>query len=309
MIILVTGGTGFIGSHLCEQLVLQNHHVICVDNNFTGNMSNIAHLKKYDNFEFIRHDITKEILVECDQIYHLACPASPKNYQYNSIKTLKTNVLGTMNMLGLAKRVKAKFLLASTSEIYGDPLSTPQKEEDWGNVNPIGIRACYDEGKRVAETLTFQYHRDCHVDVCVARIFNTYGPRLHENDGRVISNFIYQALQGKDLTVLGDGSQTRSFCFVTDTVNGLIKLMNASHVTGPVNIGNPCEMTILQVAEYIKKITKSKSSITFHQLPSDDPRRRCPDIQLAKKVLGWSPIVDFEEGIRHVLEYIKSGKT
>ncbi len=306
MIILVTGGTGFIGSHLCEQLVLQNHHVICLDNNFTGKLSNISHLRKYDNFEFIRHDITKEILIECDQIYHLACPASPKNYQYNSIKTIKTNILGTMNMLGLAKRVKAKFLLASTSEIYGDPVTTPQKETDWGNVNPIGIRSCYDEGKRLAETLTFQYNLDCKVDVRIARIFNTYGPRLHKHDGRVISNFIHQAIQGKEMTVYGDGSQTRSFCYVSDTVDGLMRLMNVDNFTGPVNIGNPNEMTILEVVQYIKEITNSLSVVTFHELPSDDPKRRCPDITLAKSKLDWYPKIKFKEGIQNLYNYIKS---
>lgn len=305
MIILVTGGTGFIGSHLCERLVHENHHVLCVDNNFTGKLENIAHLKKFDNFEFIRHDVTKELLIECDQIYHLACPASPKNYQYNSIKTIKTNVQGTMNMLGLAKRVKARFLLASTSEIYGDPISSPQKETDWGNVNPIGIRSCYDEGKRLAESLTMQYHRDCNVSVRIARIFNTYGPRLHQNDGRVISNFVHQAIEGNDLTIYGDGSQTRSFCYVDDTVEGLIRLMNTENITGPVNIGNPREMTILHVSEQIRELTNSTSSIIFCDLPTDDPKRRCPDITLAFEILGWYPKVDFQDGVKRLIDYLK----
>ena len=305
MIILVTGGTGFIGSHLCRKLLEQNNHVICVDNNFTGNIDNIRDLRDNPNFEFIRHDVTQKILLEADQIYHLACPASPKDYQYNSIKTIKTNILGTLNMLGLAKRVKAPILLTSTSEIYGDPKISPQTEEYWGNVNPIGIRSCYDEGKRLAETLMMEYHRNCGVDIRIARIFNTYGPNLNKNDGRVISNFIVQSLRNDDITVYGDGSQTRSFCYVEDTVNGLIKLMNSGY-NMPVNIGNPNEMTIKEIAEEILKLTESDSKIVYMDLPKDDPTRRRPDISKANEILDWKPNVKLEEGLIRTIEYFRN---
>ena len=304
MIILVTGGTGFIGSHLCRKLIEQGNHVICVDNNFTGNIDNIKELRNNPNFEFIRHDVTQKLLLEVDQIYHLACPASPKDYQYNSIKTIKTNILGTLNMLGLAKRVKAPILLTSTSEIYGDPKISPQTEEYWGNVNPIGIRSCYDEGKRLAETLMMEYHRNCGVDIRIARIFNTYGPNLNKNDGRVISNFIVQSLRNDDITVYGDGSQTRSFCYVDDTVNGLIKLMNSGY-NMPVNIGNPNEMTIKEIAEEIVKLTDSDSKIVYMDLPKDDPTRRRPDISKAEKILDWTPNVKLEEGLIRTIEYFR----
>ena len=304
MIILVTGGTGFIGSHLCRKLIEQGNHVICVDNNFTGNIDNIKELRNNPNFEFIRHDVTQKLLLEVDQIYHLACPASPKDYQYNSIKTIKTNILGTLNMLGLAKRLKSPILLSSTSEIYGDPKISPQTEEYWGNVNPIGIRSCYDEGKRLAETLMMEYHRNCGVDIRIARIFNTYGPNLNKNDGRVISNFIVQSLRNDDITVYGDGSQTRSFCYVEDTVNGLIKLMNSGY-NMPVNIGNPNEMTIKEIAEEIVKLTNSDSKIVYMDLPKDDPTRRRPDISKAEKIFGWTPNVKLEEGLIRTIEYFR----
>jgi UDP-glucuronate decarboxylase len=296
MRILVTGGAGFIGSHLIDRLIESHHEVICLDNFYTGTKQNIRHLIDHPNFELIRHDITEPIRLEVDQIYHLACPASPVHYQYNPIKTTKVSFLGTLNMLGLAKRVKARFLLASTSEIYGDPEVHPQPEEYWGNVNTIGIRSCYDEGKRIAETLSFDYHRECNVDIRVARIFNTYGPRMLENDGRVVSNFISQALRGNDLTIYGDGSQTRSFCYVDNLVDGLIKLMNGDR-TGPINLGNPEEYTILELAQKIRNIVNPDREIIFKPLPQDDPRRRKPDITKATSWLNWQPDVPLDEGL------------
>ena len=311
--ILVTGGTGFIGSHLCQKLLAQGHHVICLDNNFTGSLDNIQSFRDHSRFEFIRHDVTEKILLEVDQIYHLACPASPKSYQYNAIKTIKTNVVGTLNMLGLAKRVNARILLTSTSEVYGDPQVSPQKEEYWGHVNPIGIRSCYDEGKRVAETLMMEYHRNHGVDTRIARIFNTYGPRLHHDDGRVISNFIVQALQNKNITIYGEGTQTRSFCFVSDTVEGLIRLMNLDSYHLPVNIGNPVEHNIREIGEQIIKMVreyKSKkerkeiqSILEFGEMPSDDPTHRKPDIERAKKLLKWVPTVSLDKGLIETIKY------
>ena len=286
MRILVTGGAGFIGSHLCDRLVRDGHDVICLDNFFTGSKKNIAPLLHNPSFELIRHDITESILLEVDRIYNLACPASPIHYQYNPVKTIKTSVLGTINMLGLAKRVKARILQASTSEVYGDPQVHPQPEEYWGNVNPIGIRSCYDEGKRVAETLMMDYHRQNSVDIRIVRIFNTYGPRMAVNDGRVVSNFIVQALRGKELTVYGDGGQTRSFCYVDDLVDGLVRMMECEGFTGPVNLGNPAETTILEFARRITALTGSKNRIAFDPLPADDPKHRQPDIRLAREKLG-----------------------
>ncbi len=303
--ILVTGGTGFLGSHLCEKLLDLHNYVICLDNNFTGNLQNIAHLRGNPHFEFIRHDITKEIFLEVDEIYHLACPASPKDYQFNSIKTIKTNILGTLNMLGLAKRTGAKILLTSTSEIYGDPKISPQVEEYWGNVNPIGIRSCYDEGKRLAETLMMEYHRNCNVDTRIVRIFNTYGPRLNKNDGRVISNFIVQALEEKPITIYGEGSQTRSFCYVDDLIDGIIKLMDSNY-NFPVNIGNPNEITIKEIAEKILKLTGSKSEIIYKPLPEDDPTKRKPDISKAKTILNWEPKINLEDGLIKTIQYFKN---
>ena len=296
MRILVTGGAGFIGSHLLDRLMKEQHQVICLDNFYTGTKSNISKWMANPNFEWIRHDITEPIRIEVDQIYHLACPASPVHYQYNPIKTAKVSFLGTSNMLGLAKRVKARFLLASTSEVYGDPDIHPQPEEYHGNVNPIGIRSCYDEGKRIAETLSFDYHRQHDVEIRVARIFNTYGPRMLENDGRVVSNFIAQSLRGKPLTVYGDGSQTRSFCYVTDLVDGLIKLMNGDHI-GPINLGNPEEYTILQLAEKIRDLINPGREISFKPLPQDDPKQRQPDITKAKTLLSWQPTIALETGL------------
>ena len=297
MRILVTGGAGFIGSHLIDRLMVDGHEVICLDNFYTGHKRNI--LKWLDNpyFELIRHDITDPIRLEVDQIYHLACPASPVHYQYNPVKTIKTNVLGTLYMLGLAKRVKARLLLASTSEVYGDPEIHPQSEDYRGNVNPIGPRSCYDEGKRVAETLAFDYHRQNNVDIRVARIFNTYGPRMLENDGRVVSNFVVQSLKNESITVYGDGSQTRSFCYVSDLVEGLMRLMNGSHV-GPINLGNPGEYTILQLAQAVQKMVNPDAEIIFKPLPQDDPRRRRPDITKAKSLLDWEPTVALQEGLK-----------
>lgn len=306
--ILVTGGTGFIGSHLCDKLLENsNNHVICLDNNFTGSLKNIEHLRQNPRFEFIRHDITEPITLEVDEIYHLACPASPKAYQYNPIKTVKTGVIGTLNVLGLAKRVKAKVLFTSTSEVYGDPEVTPQPETYFGNVNPIGIRSCYDEAKRCGETLFMEYHRAHKVDIRIARIFNTYGPRLACNDGRVVSNFIVQALTNKDITLYGDGSQTRSFCYVNDTVKGLIALMDTNTTIGPVNIGNPNEITIKQLAQSVLSIVKASTSkiVTKDALPKDDPKRRHPDITLAKKLLGWKPTIDLESGLSKTVEYFR----
>jgi UDP-glucuronate decarboxylase len=303
MRILVTGGAGFIGSHLCERLLADGHEVICLDNLFTGSKGNIRHLLDDRKFELIRHDIIEPILLEVDRIYNLACPASPVHYQYNPVKTVKTSVMGTINMLGMAKRVKARILQASTSEVYGDPQIHPQTEDYWGNVNPIGIRSCYDEGKRVAETLMMDYHRQNGVDVRIVRIFNTYGPRMAENDGRVVSNFIIQALRGEDITVYGDGSQTRSFCYVDDLVNGLVAMMNRDGFTGPVNLGNPAETTILEFAERIIALTGSRSRIVFKPLPADDPKQRQPDITLAKDKLGWQPAVPVEEGLQKTITY------
>jgi UDP-glucuronate decarboxylase len=305
MKILVTGGTGFIGNHLCRKLLNDGHYVICLDNNFTGSMSNIQDMMNNPNFEFIRHDITQSILLEVEQIYHLACPASPKAYQYNAIKTIKTNILGTLNALGIAKRVKARILITSTSEVYGDPKISPQVEEYWGNVNPIGIRSCYDEGKRVAETLMMEYYRNHQTEIRIARIFNTYGPKMDKNDGRVVSNFINQCLNNEDITIYGDGSQTRSFCYVDDTVEALIKLMNQEETIGPINIGNPYEMTIKELAIKCLEIIKTKSEIIYHELPSDDPMKRQPNIEKAKKYLDWEPQISLEDGLNKTIKYFK----
>jgi UDP-glucuronate decarboxylase len=304
MRILVTGGAGFLGSHLVDRLMNNGDEVICLDNLYTGNKQNIFQWLDSPKFDFIRHDITEPIRLEIDQIYHLACPASPIHYQFNPIKTIKTNVIGTMNMLGLAKRVKARFFLASTSEIYGDPEIHPQTEDYWGNVNPIGIRSCYDEGKRIAETLTYDYHRQHNLDVRVVRIFNTYGPRMLENDGRVISNFIVQALQGNPLTIYGDGAQTRSFCYVSDLISGFVKLMNSDY-HDPVNIGNPGEYTIAQLASAIKDAIDPTAEIIFKPLPSDDPRRRRPDIAKAKTILNWEPTINLDEGLKLTIDYFR----
>lgn len=305
--ILVTGGAGFIGSHLCEELLNRGNDVICLDNFFTGSKDSIRHLLDNNRFELVRHDVTKEYFIEVDEIYNLACPASPPHYQYNPIKTAKTSVLGVINMLGLAKRCKAKVLQASTSEVYGDPIVHPQKETYWGNVNPIGIRSCYDEGKRMAETLMFDYHRQNNVDIRVVRIFNTYGPNMDKNDGRVVSNFIVQALQNKDITIYGDGSQTRSFCYVSDLVAGMIKMMeNEEGFNGPVNLGNPVETSILDFAKFIVELTNSKSKIVFLPLPSDDPTQRKPDITLAKEKLNWEPVVNVKDGLLKTIEYFKN---
>lgn len=302
--ILVTGGGGFIGSHLCERLINDKNEVLCVDNFYTGSKQNIVHLLSNPYFEVIRHDITFPLYVEVDEIYNLACPASPIHYQFDPVQTVKTSVHGSINMLGLAKRLKIKILQASTSEVYGDPQVNPQPETYWGNVNPIGLRACYDEGKRCAETLFFAYHRQHKLRIKVARIFNTYGPRMHPNDGRVVSNFIVQALQGKDITIYGDGTQTRSFCYIDDMIEGLIKLMNSSDdFTGPVNLGNPQEISIIELAEKILRLTKSRSKIVFKPLPEDDPKQRRPDITLAKRVLGWQPKVSLEEGLEKTIFY------
>ncbi len=303
MRILVTGGAGFIGSHLCERLLHAGHDVICLDNFFTGSKDNIIHLMDSHRFELVRHDVIEPILLEVDQIYNLACPASPVYYQYNPVKTIKTNVIGTLNMLGLAKRVSARILQASTSEIYGDPREHPQTEAYWGNVNPIGIRSCYDEGKRVAETLMMDYHRQNGVDIRIIRIFNTYGPRMAEHDGRVVSNFILQALRNEDITVYGDGAQTRSFCYVDDMVEGMIRMMGAEEFIGPVNLGNPVENTILQFAERIIALTGSRSRIVFKPLPQDDPKQRRPDIALAVAKLGWKPQLDLDIGLERTVAY------
>jgi UDP-glucuronate decarboxylase len=306
MRILVTGGAGFLGSHLCERLVSQGHDVICLDNYFTGRKKNIDHLLDCHNFELMRHDITMPVFLEVDQIYNLACPASPVHYQYNAVKTIKTSVLGAINVLGLAKRVKARVLQASTSEVYGDPDVHPQREDYWGHVNPIGVRSCYDEGKRVAETLFFDYHRQNKVDIRVMRIFNTYGPRMHPDDGRVVSNFIVQALDGKDLTLYGKGRQTRSFCYVDDLVDGMMRFMNRDGFIGPVNIGNPAEFTIRELAQKVIKLTGSKSGIVYRPLPSDDPQQRCPDIRLAREKLGWKPAVKLADGLKKTIDYFKN---
>ncbi|MHB8828476.1 MAG: UDP-glucuronic acid decarboxylase family protein [Syntrophales bacterium] len=302
--ILITGGAGFIGSHLCERLLAEGQEVLCLDNFFTGRKDNIIPFLQNKNFELIRHDIINPIYLEVDQIYNLACPASPVHYQYNPIKTIKTSVMGAINTLGLAKRVKARILQASTSEVYGDPEMHPQQEGYWGRVNPIGIRSCYDEGKRAAECLMMDYHRQNHLDIKIVRIFNTYGPRMAVNDGRVVSNFIVQALRGEDITVFGEGSQTRSFCYVDDLVEGLIRMMNSPEgFTGPVNIGTPQEFTVMQLARKIIDITNSRSKIVFRPLPQDDPIQRRPDIALAGEKLGWAPQITLDEGLKRTIKY------
>ncbi len=305
--ILVTGGAGFLGSHLCDRLVAQGHDVICLDNLFTSQKSNISHLLDKPNFEFVRHDVVHPIWLEVDEIYNLACPASPVHYQYNPVKTVKTSVMGAINMLGLAKRVRAKILQASTSEVYGEPTVHPQPETYWGNVNPIGVRACYDEGKRCAETLFFDYHRSNHVNIRVVRIFNTYGPRMHPYDGRVVSNFIIQALANHDLTLYGDGLQTRSFCYADDLIEGILRLMNApDDLIGPVNLGNPVEFTMKQLAELVIELTGSKSRIVHLPRPADDPSQRRPDITLAQERLDWQPTVPLKDGLAKTIAYFKS---
>lgn len=305
--ILVSGGAGFIGSHLCERLLNDGNEVICMDNFFTGDKSNIVHLLQNPYFELVRHDVTEPFWAEIDEIYNLACPASPVHYQYNPIKTIKTSVMGAINMLGLAKRVNARILQASTSEVYGDPMVHPQNESYWGNVNPIGIRSCYDEGKRCAETLFMDYHRQHHLAIKIVRIFNTYGPRMHPQDGRVVSNFIMQALQNKDITIYGEGNQTRSFQYVDDLVEGMIRMMaTESSFIGPINIGNPNEFTILQLAKQVILQTGSKSQIKFLPLPQDDPQQRKPDIGLAKKSLNWTPTVQLEEGLAKTIAYFRT---
>ena len=306
MRILVTGGAGFLGSNLCDRLLADGHEVICIDNFFTGRKTNVAHLIGNPNFELVRHDVIDPFKFEVDQIYNLACPASPPHYQYNAIKTVKTSVMGAINCLGLAKRTHARVFQASTSEVYGDPALHPQPESYWGNVNPIGIRSCYDEGKRVAETLFMDYHRQNGVDIRIVRIFNTYGPRMHPNDGRVVSNFIVQALKGEDLTIYGDGQQSRSFCYVDDLIEGFVRLMKQTETIGPVNIGNPGEFTMLQLAEITLKLIGGKSKIVYKPLPSDDPRQRRPDITLAKKYLNWEPTVPLEEGLKRTIAYFKT---
>ena len=305
MRILVTGGAGFIGSHLCERLIAEGQEVICLDNFFTGRRENIFHLLDHRSFELLRHDVIEPVLLEVDQIYNLACPASPIHYQYNPVKTVKTSVMGMINMLGLAKRVRARILQASTSEVYGDPLVHPQQEEYWGNVNPIGLRSCYDEGKRIAETLMMDYHRQNRVDTRIARIFNTYGPRMLENDGRVVSNFIVQALRGEPLTLYGAGDQTRSFCYADDLVEGLIRLMNSTDLHDPVNLGNPGEFTIKELAEEVVRICDSKSGVTYLPLPQDDPRQRKPDITRAQTLLGWTPKIALREGLEKTVGYFR----
>ena len=305
MRILVTGGAGFLGSHLCDRLLGDGHEVVCLDNLFTGRKENITHLLSNPRFEFVRHDVVDPFKVEVDQIYNLACPASPPHYQYNPIKTVKTSVMGAINCLGLAKRVKARVLQASTSEVYGDPQVHPQPESYWGHVNPVGRRSCYDEGKRCAETLFFDYHRENRVDIRVARIFNTYGPRMLPNDGRVVSNFIVQALQGAPLTVYGDGSQTRSFCFVDDLIEGLVRFMQQTEIVGPLNLGNPDEFSMLQLAELTLKLVGGQSKIVHQPLPADDPKQRRPDIALARRKLQWQPAVALEEGLARTIAYFR----
>jgi len=302
--VLVTGGAGFLGSHLIDRLMEMGCDVICCDNLFSGCKTNVSQWIGHERFEFLRHDVTKPLMVEVDEIFHLACPASPVFYQDNPIKTIKTAFMGTINMLGLAKRCKARILLTSTSEVYGDPLQHPQQESYWGNVNPMGIRSCYDEGKRIAETLMFEYHRQKNVEIRVARIFNTYGPRMLENDGRVVSNFICQALKGVPITVYGEGKQTRSFCYCADQVEGLLRLMAGDHI-GPINIGNPIEYTILQLGTTIQRLVNPDVEISFKPLPSDDPKKRQPDISLAKEHLDWAPVVDLEEGLSKTIEYFR----
>jgi UDP-glucuronate decarboxylase len=303
---LVTGGAGFLGSHLCERLVARGDEVLCVDNYFTGSKTNVAHLVSQSNFELIRHDVTFPLYVEVDRIFNLACPASPVHYQYDPIQTTKTSVIGTMNMLGLAKRVKARILQASTSEVYGDPEVHPQPENYWGHVNPIGIRSCYDEGKRCAETLFFDYQRQHQIEIKIMRIFNTYGPRMHPQDGRVVSNFIVQALKGDDITIYGDGQQTRSFCYVDDLIEGMIRLMDSEgDIIGPINIGNPREFTMLELAELVLRLVGGKSKLVFHALPFDDPKQRKPDINKAKEKLNWEPNVSLEDGLVETIKYFK----
>ena len=302
---LVTGGAGFLGSHLCERLLNDGHEVICLDNYFTGRMANVAHLRDNRCFELIRHDVTEPILLEVDRIFNLACPASPIHYQFNPVKTIKTSVMGAINMLGMAKRVKARILQASTSEVYGDPAVHPQTEDYWGNVNPIGIRSCYDEGKRVAETLFMDYHRQNNVDIRIVRIFNTYGPRMLMNDGRVVSNFIVQALNGEDITIYGDGSQTRSFCYVDDLIEGFVRMMDQDKIIGPVNIGNPGEFTMLELAKEVLDLTGSKSKIVYKPLPGDDPKMRRPNIDLAKSALGWEPTIPLRQGLEKTIVFFE----
>jgi UDP-glucuronate decarboxylase len=306
--ILVTGGAGFLGSHLCERLLHMNHEVICVDNLYTGSKNNISHLFEDKKFEFMRHDITFPLYLEVDEIYNLACPASPIHYQYNPVKTIKTSIHGAINMLGLAKRVGAKIFQASTSEVYGDPEISPQSENYWGRVNPVGIRSCYDEGKRCAETLFFDYHRQHSLDIKVARIFNTYGPNMNVEDGRVVSNFIVQALRGEDITIYGDGSQTRSFCYSSDLITGIIDFMNISekNTTGPMNLGNENEFSVLNLAHNILEITSSNSKIIFKNLPLDDPKQRKPDLKYAKKIISWNPQVELKEGLIKTVKYFKN---
>jgi len=305
--ILVTGGAGFLGSHLCERLLNDGHEVVSLDNYFTGNKRNIVHLLDNPYFEVVRHDVTMPFYIEVDEIFNLACPASPVHYQYNAIKTVKTSVMGAINMLGLAKRNKAKILQASTSEVYGDPQVHPQTESYWGHVNPIGTRSCYDEGKRCAETLFMDYHHQNNVRIKIIRIFNTYGPRMHPNDGRVVSNFIVQALKGNDITIYGDGSQTRSFCFADDLIEGMVRMMNTrEEFIGPVNMGNPNEFTILELAESIIRLTDSKSTLIYKPLPQDDPLQRQPDISLARKELNWEPLTQLDEGLSKTIDYFKS---
>jgi UDP-glucuronate decarboxylase len=305
MRILVTGGAGFLGSHLCDRLISDGHEVICLDNLFTGRKENVVHLLSNPRFEFLRHDVVDPFKVEVDQIYNLACPASPPHYQYNPIKTVKTSVMGAINCLGLAKRVKARVLQASTSEVYGDPQVHPQPETYWGYVNPVGRRSCYDEGKRCAETLFFDYHRENRVDIRVARIFNTYGPRMLPDDGRVVSNFIVQALKGEPLTVYGDGTQTRSFCFVDDLIEGLVRFMKQTETVGPLNLGNPDEFTMLRLAELTLKLVGGKSKIVHQSLPADDPKQRRPDVTQARRVLKWKPAVALEEGLKRTIAYFR----
>ena len=304
--ILITGGAGFLGSHLCERLLKEGNEIFCLDNFFTGTKENVAHLVSDPYFEIIRHDVEFPLHLEVDEIYNLACPASPPHYQHNPIHTNKTSVLGAINMLGLAKRNNAKIMQASTSEVYGDPHVHPQTEDYWGNVNPIGIRSCYDEGKRCAETLFFDYYREHNLDIKVARIFNTYGPNMHPNDGRVVSNFIIQALKGEDITIYGDGSQSRSFCFVDELIDGFIRLMASDDFTGPVNLGNPVEFTIKELAEKVIQMTNSKSKLSLNPLPQDDPKQRQPDITLAKKELDWEPQIKLEEGLKTTIKYFES---
>ena len=306
MRILITGGAGFLGSHLADRLLEDGHEIICMDNLFTGSKRNIVHLMQNPSFEFFRHDVTDPFKLEVDQIYNLACPASPVHYQYNAIKTIKTSVMGAINCLGLAKRVNARVLQASTSEVYGDPEVHPQPESYWGSVNPIGIRSCYDEGKRCAETLFFDYHRQNGVDIRIVRIFNTYGPRMSPQDGRVVSNFIVQALRGEDITIFGDGSQTRSFCYYSDLIDGFVRLMEQDKLVGPVNIGNPGEFTMLELAEKVIHLTGTQSRIVYEALPEDDPKQRQPDIELAKTELGWEPRVSLDEGLVETIDYFRS---